>query len=61
MCRLALTVVDHRPALSRLDGERLGVALAGLGQLGHGFNIRYRTRRRAPSQPGTSEGPSGPA
>ena len=36
MRRLSLTVVDHGPALSRLDGERLGVAIAGLGHRAHG-------------------------
>jgi hypothetical protein len=30
-----LTVVHHRPALSRLDGERLGVAVARLMYWGH--------------------------
>ena len=33
---LSLTVMNHRPALSRLDGERLGIAVAGLGHPIHG-------------------------
>jgi hypothetical protein len=33
--RLTLGVVDHGPALSRLDGERLGVAVSRLGHAVH--------------------------
>jgi hypothetical protein len=39
---LSFGVVDHGPALSRLDGERVGVAVAGLGHAGHGDEGRPR-------------------
>ena len=42
MVDLSLTVVDHGPALSRLDGERLGVAVAWLRHLLHRPNGRCR-------------------
>jgi hypothetical protein len=32
---LSLTVVDHGPTLSRLDGERLGVTVSGLRHAVH--------------------------
>jgi hypothetical protein len=35
MGSLALTVVNHGPAKSRLDGKCLGVPVAGLGQVVH--------------------------
>jgi hypothetical protein len=40
LCRLSLMVVDHGPALSRLDGECLGVAVARLGHRPHGVEGR---------------------
>ena len=32
---LSLAIMDHGPALSRLDDERLGVAVAGAGHAVH--------------------------
>ena len=37
--RPALAVVNHGPELSRLDDERLGVAVAGLGHRCHGSRL----------------------
>ena len=37
---LPLTVVNHGPALPRLDDEGLGVAVAGLGHAVHGIEGR---------------------
>lgn len=47
MRRLALTIVHHRPALSRLDGERRCVAVAGAG---HGHRAESRPRQNHPAQ-----------
>jgi hypothetical protein len=35
VCGLPLSVVDHCPTFARLDSERSGIAVAGLGHAGH--------------------------